>query len=254
MTAKLIKHEFLSTARTMPLLYAAMLLTAFAGRILNLFAGSDPKNALLIMLNFVKIMNQLIIWLGIAVTVIVIIQRIYKSVLGKEGYLTMSLPASPRSILIAKLAISLLWSILTFAVATVTYWIYLGKLPLAFSLFFSSEQGATLNLMTVLVLLSIITLLICSIYLSVTIGHLFKSRLPIVYIASAVATFTVIISIVYLVYNFDVINKLLSFLGESTLTELNTYGVPALVFFTLLSLVSFEGAKFILSKRLNLIQ
>ena len=75
MTAKLIKHEFLSTARTMPLLYAAMLLTAFAGRILNLFAGSDPKNALLIMLNFVKIMNQLIIWLGIAVTVIVIIQR-----------------------------------------------------------------------------------------------------------------------------------------------------------------------------------
>lgn len=254
MLRKFIKHEFAATSRTMLLLYAAMLLTSFAGRILNLFAGTDPKNALLIMLNFVKIMNQLVIWLAIAVTVIVIIQRIYKSVIGKEGYLTMTLPISPRSILVAKLIVSLIWASLTYCAATAMYWIYLGRLPVAFTLFFSSESGVALNLMTVLVLLSIVTLIICGIYLSVSVAHLFKTKLPVIFLASALVTFTFLAGVVYLIYNFNVIDYLLSFIGDETLSTLNTYGLPGFIFFILLSVGCFESSNFILSKKLNLIQ
>ena len=138
MIRKLLKLEFLETYRPMLLLYASMLLTAGAGRVINLFAGTNPQNTLLIMLNFVRIVNQLIIWLGALVTVITIVQRIYKSVFGKDGYIMMMLPTSARSILFSKLTVSLLWSAATYCISVLSFQLYNAKLPAFFSVFFSA--------------------------------------------------------------------------------------------------------------------
>lgn len=254
MIRKLFKHEFLETFRPMLLLYGAILLTAGAGKVINLFAGTNPQNALLIMLNFVRIVNRLIIWLGVLVTIVTIVQRIYKSVFGKDGYLVMMLPTSPRSILYSKLAISLLWTVGTYCTSVFAFRLYNGKLPDFFSLFFDSEYGIFLNIMTAIVLMSIVVLIICGIYLSLSIGHLFKSKTALPSIFSSVFIFTIIGGLIFVIYNFDILNALLSLLAPTTLETLNIYGIPAIILFGAISAICFETSNFIISKHLNLMQ
>lgn len=113
MLGKLIKHEFRATGRILlPALAVLLVLTVMAGfSIKSLEMSSVPE---LLEIIFVIILMAFVIGI-IAVwvmTVWLMISRFYNNLLGDEGYLMFTLPASVHSHIWAKLIVSFLWFLL----------------------------------------------------------------------------------------------------------------------------------------------
>lgn len=126
MFAKLMKWEFRQTARVMlPLLGAALLLCGgglAAQSVLYLLPlGADWLNALS---GFLYSMMVLVLFAGILVAYFYAVVRFYR-MLGNEGYLVLTLPATPAQHIGAKLVSGSLWVIaavaLTFLLSGVSF-------------------------------------------------------------------------------------------------------------------------------------
>lgn len=121
MLGKLLKHELYATGRIMlPLLGALIVLAGLA----NLsFRGVEniESNLITIALVFVIAAFFLGLFAVCVMSIVLMVQRFYKNLMGDEGYLTLTLPASLHSVLWAKLLIASLWIILTGIVATVLF-------------------------------------------------------------------------------------------------------------------------------------
>ena len=115
MLGKLLKHEFRATGRIMGPMYLIVLVTAIGGnisvrlmdqaqsRILNILAG-------LLMTAFVIAM------IGVCVMALVLmIQRFHKNLMGDEGYVMFTLPASIHQQIWSKIIVSTVWFIATAA-------------------------------------------------------------------------------------------------------------------------------------------
>ncbi len=118
-------------------------------------------------------------------TLTLIIKRFRESIYGKQGYLTMTLPASIHQILASKLLAGVIWIIASFIVM-ITSVLLIGALitfdgfpnliqglSTAIKSWFNSPLPYIFNDLT-----SIIQLLasLCLIYLAITIGHSFENR------------------------------------------------------------------------------
>lgn len=122
MLGKLIKYEFKATARTFLPIYIALLLVAAINRgfrLGHLSAGFGISTLVLV---------GLFMALGV-LTIIMIIQRFNKNLLGDEGYLMFTLPVSSDQLIISKLIISLVWTVISGLVAVITFVILLGDAP-----------------------------------------------------------------------------------------------------------------------------
>ena len=115
MLRKLMKHEFRATGRVMLPLYLVLLLTAVGANIST--RGMMGKNS-----SFLNILGGLLVTafavaiIGVCVMALVLmVQRFYKNLLGDEGYIMMTLPASVHQQIWSKLMVSFVWFVVTMA-------------------------------------------------------------------------------------------------------------------------------------------
>lgn len=108
MLNKLVKYEFKSTGRILPLIYLAVLA-------LSVCVGFSFRNSMLIEdmpwgnIVFFSIYAILVVVL-IVVTIVVIIERFYKSMISQEGYLMHTLPVKPWQHIVSKLCMAVIWT------------------------------------------------------------------------------------------------------------------------------------------------
>ncbi len=123
MLSKLMKYEVKATQRIFLPMYA--LIIVFAG-----------INKLFMQLNFQRSDGMFSIATGISMavyviliaatfvmTLVVMIQRFYKNLLGDEGYLSFTLPVKVHSHIDCKMLISLMWNVLSIVVAVLSVFI-----------------------------------------------------------------------------------------------------------------------------------
>ena len=132
MLIKLLKHEFRATARIMGPLYLILLAVAlgfnFSARLM------DTSNVVLNILAALVILAYVAAIIGVfIVAFILMLQRFYKNLLGDEGYIMFTLPASVHQHVWSKLIVSAVWFILTGVVAV------LSVLVLAFNVSFLTD-------------------------------------------------------------------------------------------------------------------
>ena len=121
MLIKLMKHEFRATARIMGPLYLILLVTALG-------ANFSARGILSTEYRFLDFLGGLLIVAFVAAIIgvcvvcfFLMIQRFYKNLLGDEGYLMFTLPASVHQHVWSKLIVSSVWFIATGIVVMLSF-------------------------------------------------------------------------------------------------------------------------------------
>ena len=114
MLGKLMKYELRATGRTFLPLYAAILVSVLVTRLL-MVSKFDAPSAIGGLVVF-----SLFIALGV-ITLLILIQRFYKNLLGEEGYLSMTLPVRPWQHILCKSLTSLVWYIFSSIAAILAF-------------------------------------------------------------------------------------------------------------------------------------
>lgn len=125
MLGKLLKYEIKATGRTFIPLYIALVLVALVNH-LSLLGDIRFSFGLTTML-----LVGLFIALAV-VTLVVLIQRFNKNLLGDEGYLMFTLPVKPYQLILSKLLITVFWTIISGIVAMITFILLVGGFDFAF--------------------------------------------------------------------------------------------------------------------------
>lgn len=115
MLGKLIKMEFKSSGRLIPLIYLVVILLAVAGFVTGLTQ----------MYIYFAISAGLLFLAGAAaliITYVVVFMRFHKSMFGAEGYLANTLPVTTGQLYLSKTIVSFCWLLLSFFV-TMGAWI-----------------------------------------------------------------------------------------------------------------------------------
>lgn len=132
MLGKLIKYEYKATARTFIPIYIALLLVAAINRVFRI--GNIEKAWGISTI----ILVGLFIGLGV-LTIIMIIERFNKNLLGDEGYLMFTLPVKSGQLILSKLIMSMIWTIISSIIAAITFCILFGEVALFDELFTNSD-------------------------------------------------------------------------------------------------------------------
>lgn len=115
MLRKLMKHEFRATARVMGPLYLILLITAF-GANLSTRGLLETDNWFLDMLGGMLVVAFTLAIFGVCLmSLVLMVQRFYKNLLGDEGYVMFTLPVSIHQQVWSKLIVSAVWFAATFA-------------------------------------------------------------------------------------------------------------------------------------------
>ena len=117
MLGKLLKHEFRATARTMlPMFGVVLVLSLLANLSFAQIADTDSGALDILFGLFIFAFFLGLFTMGV-MSLVVMIQRFYKNVLGDEGYLTLTLPVNVHEILWSKLIVSFVWFLATGLIA-----------------------------------------------------------------------------------------------------------------------------------------
>lgn len=114
MLGKLLKYEIKSTARLFLPIYIAILVMSLGQ---YLFTNESLMNVKGIVLG---LLVALIIGLFVF-TIVIIIQRFNKNLLGDEGYLTFTLPVSVKNIVVSKLIASIIYTTLSVIISIISF-------------------------------------------------------------------------------------------------------------------------------------
>lgn len=191
MLGKLIKHEFRATGRIMLPLFAIVLFVSVLAHFAASMMDSDTFSRYSA-LRVIGILIMVLFFVGLMATaiisVVLMIQRFRTNLLGDEGYLTMTLPASVHELLWAKIIVSVVWFALTALVIPLAVFIlvfhveYIGDMVTSLREFirmFDTEEA--LNL-TAIVLEALVIAILSSItacltfYASLSFGHGFAKH------------------------------------------------------------------------------
>ena len=176
MLTKLLK--FKATARLFIPLYITLMLFALINRFLNPFniIGSSSSFTFQILLSYITTFAYFALIVGVVVmTLIIMIQRFYKSLLGDEGYLMFTLPTETWKHVISKLLVAILWTVMSIMI-TFTSVIIISRIKLGDILIAPAEVIEVLGslgfyMIPVVVVLSI-AVSILMIYTAISLGHL----------------------------------------------------------------------------------
>ena len=114
MLRKLLKHEFRATARIMLPLYLVLLVTAVGANITTQ-GLSNSSYQILRLLGALLAMAFGVAIIGVCVmSLVVMVQRFYKNLLGDEGYVMLTLPVNLHQQVWSKLIVSAVWFAATF--------------------------------------------------------------------------------------------------------------------------------------------
>lgn len=141
MLGKLIKYEFRATRRIFLPLYGLILLFAAINRFfiaLNYNKADSPASVSITITIFIY---ALLVAASFIMTLVVMIQRFQRNLLGDEGYLSFTLPVKVHSHITAKLIVSLVWVLLSMLVCPLSLFI------IAFDTKMMQYNGSFLDLM-----------------------------------------------------------------------------------------------------------
>lgn len=176
----LIKYEFQSMARVFLPIYAAM--TVFC----IILGFSDFSNDTM---GFVGGILFLVVYALVIATAVMsfvlTIQRFSKNLLGKEGYLMLTLPVKTWELIVSKLVAAMSWNILSMLCIFLNIMFALNSLWVALDLFafspwtvimdaFLEEPLITAQMILLLLVQCIATILL--IYTSISAGHIFNKN------------------------------------------------------------------------------
>lgn len=117
MLGKLLKHEFRATARTMLPMFGVVLVLSLLANLSFARSADTDSGALDILFGLFIVAFFLGLFTMGVMSLVVMIQRFYKNVLGDEGYLTLTLPVNVHEILWSKLIVSFVWFLATGLIA-----------------------------------------------------------------------------------------------------------------------------------------
>ena len=175
MLGKLFKYEFKATGRILPLIYVLMMAVAF---LFGIIFRMDVYIGRVSLLIFIAASVALVL-----MTVIILIQRFYKNLLGNEWYLMMTLPVSAGSHVSCKIISAALWIVLgglTGAVSVVLLllgaeggFLYLKDIEILepFKMGFTGSQGTFCVIMTIVLLIIACAEMAAKIYAAIALGH-----------------------------------------------------------------------------------
>lgn len=262
MLGKLLKYEVKATARLFLPLYLAVLLFAGINKLFNPFKIiQTSKN-----LNLQSILGTLsiIVYFALIVAIIVMtllimIQRFYKNLLGDEGYLMFTLPVKSWEHIVSKLLVSMLWTILSFITVVFSIFILIGiknvfeNLPELFNVVkdYIGNWGIFLTLLYALVAVAgnIIT-----IYCAIALGHLYTKHKILASFGAYIGLYF-ISQIVLSIFVFSFANTIFYPLSKSivpTHSQISTLIISFIGVFMVLAAAYFTLTNIILKKRLNL--
>ena len=179
MLGKLIKYDFCSIARILFPVYGALLVAA----VLLGISSRDTQ----VSLTIAMIYSALLI-AAILMTMVLVIQRFYSNLLGREGYLMFTIPVSTGTHIFAKVVTALLWGLLGIIVVVLS-----GVLIMAFDPSIGGFQGLgdmvnalfqirldpeDQKTMLFSICLGILTVsaIITRIYAAISVGHLWSTH------------------------------------------------------------------------------
>ncbi|MDF2519582.1 MAG: hypothetical protein K0R84_210 [Clostridia bacterium] len=190
MLGKLLKYELKATGRLFIPLYLTTLIFAVINRFLfplNNFGEKSSAIYGIAMTISMFIYVTLIVGLMV-MTLIVMIQRFYKNLLGDEGYLMFTLPVQSHKHIFSKLTVSMLWTIVSGVVAFFSILIISTKAVSMTEVFstistaliqFQQDFGISAYLagfeVIVLGILSLASTIL-TIYAAIALGHLFNKH------------------------------------------------------------------------------
>ncbi len=206
MLGNLLKYEFRANIRTLLPLYLVILISSlFLGISINLFPHMGFGANFIYPILFLAYLGTLIV--TSVTTLVIIIQRFSKNLLGDEGYLMFTLPVTTHHLISSKLIVATVYSILAGLVA------FLSFLIIAFSsstieivyfidmaqMFFQTYGFDSFTLLIIGIIFSISSTFmgILVVYTSISLGHLANKHRS----ALAVVSFLVIQSIINFISN-----------------------------------------------------
>lgn len=270
MLNKLLKYEFQATGRMFMPAYGVLLILAVLQRIMMEFNIYSSNN---ISINILSLIVPGIFIAAIVavfvITLVAMVNRFYKNLLGREGYLMFTLPVSVAQLMWSKIIVATIWSILSLIAALISLLIvfsepqYINQFFSELGILISKAHGVMAGNLIIYCIESII-LVICSIasfifmiYLCLSIGQLVNKHRGLcafgAFIGINIVLNNIIASIITgLCSNMD-------FSGLSSLFEsMSSYGqmhlalIGSIIVMVIQSAVYFLVTRYILSNKLNL--
>ena len=186
MLKKLLKYEFKATARTYGGMYLALLAASvlFGGSVWRWNStNSDAYSALV---GLMSLVYTAVIIGTVVVTIMTIVQRFYRNLLGREGYLMHTLPVRSWQLVLSKLICALATTVVNGIVGILAMFL---MMPLNWDEIFDTQlwQAVFRNLVQqpdiilyflefLLLLLVMCAAMFMNFYLAMSIGHLFSRR------------------------------------------------------------------------------
>lgn len=268
MLGKLLKYEVKATARLFLPLYLTILIFAAINRFFFAMPniGEKPLSfsslAMTIsMVVYVTLMVGLVL-----MTLIVLIQRFYKNLLGDEGYLMFTLPVQSWSHILSKLAVSMLWTVVSGGVAFCSILFISSKNISTIELYnglsmvfnqFRQYFGASTYLVSfeaiVLGLLAIASTIL-NIYAAIALGHLFSKYKLLVsfgmYIALKTISQLFMTLITFIFWNKATFGMEIHSMPSAL--QVNNFLLVSILYFGAISAGYFILTNYILKRKLNL--
>lgn len=266
MLGKLIKHEYKATSRNFWLLYLLFLLITVFNKIF--LEINISNNQFLRLFQDIFMFTYIIMCMSLFIlTLVFLVMRFYKNMLGDEGYLMFTLPVKTWQHLVSKLILCTLWCFLSVICFVISIFILVsghGELTLMFKeilafwdyviLSFGNRIYFTISLYLVLFFLSHIFSWLMT-YLSLGIGQLFNQHKILASIGAYFILYTLIqiVTGTVLSINFspqDMIDN--NTFVEEIFRSLNSFALISIALTAIGNVVLFLSATSILDKKLNL--
>lgn len=267
MLDKLLKYEIKATARLFLPLYLTILVFAMINKFLFAIPNVGQSMSFKSIIMVISMVVYVTLFVGMMLmTLIVMIQRFYKNLLGDEGYLMFTLPVQSWKHILSKLTISMLWTIVSSIVAfcsilfiaskNISFSEIFNRLSMVFNQFLQYFGSSAYLISFEVIVLGLLTLAstILTIYAAIALGHLFNKH-------KLLASFGMYIVLTTISQIIMTIASAIFFNQAIFRPETNFIPSALLVNGILLLLISFYGAytagyfiltNYILKRKLNL--
>ena len=195
MLGKLLKHEFRATGRIMLPVFAVLVVLALLFNVSVRYIDSVSSTLLRVFFGLIIFAFTAGIIATEIIALVLMINRFYKNLLGDQGYLMFTLPASVHEIVWSKLIVSFVWFLLTnlviflviggtvFSFASVNLGDLFARLPSWSEILAALDEAGVRGGDLILIALEYLLLIILAgmtvclhFYAAMSLGHCFSNR------------------------------------------------------------------------------
>ncbi len=262
MLGKLIKYEFKATYRIFLLLYAALIAISIINMLmqpLDGIASNADNGALSAAINVIQGLFMfgyiLLVIAAVFGTIVLIILRFYRNLLGDEGYLMFTLPVKATTHMLSKLITSMTWVVLSTITVLASLLILTVRLDYFDNVrdFFTSADIAGLNTGTLIFGIAITLLIsaacyIMMFYAAMSIGpNLTRNRLLgsflgyIILYAAGQIIGLISVFILFLTSSHFQMTGYSAVSDDQVISLINSIGIGVLIYVNVLNIIIFTG-------------